>query len=94
MSEEIITLAENDEISAESSPTKKIETFLRKVSSPLESGQTKPFYAMLEVMASYGNRATKELARCINVALHTPVSDHGKIMCVYTSYIICIRAYR
>ena len=79
VSEGIITLAENDEISAESNPIKKVEMLLRKVSSPLESGVTKSFYVMLEVMASYGNKATKELARMINDMLQLPVSDHGKL---------------
>jgi len=89
VSEEIITLAENDEISAESNPNKKVEVLLRKVSSPLESGLTKSFYMMLEVMASYGNTATKELARKVNEMLQrSSVSDHGKIctMDVIASY--------
>ena len=81
VSEEIITLDENDEISAESNPIKKIEILLRKVSSPLKSNHTKSFYVMLEVMASYGNKATKDLARDINKTLHGTMSDDdGKII--------------
>ena len=37
---------------------------------------------MLEVMASYGNRATKELARNINKILHGSVSDDGKTILI------------
>ena len=81
VSEEIITLAENDELSAETNPIKKVEILLRKISSPLEGGYTKSFYVMLQVMASYGNRATKELSRNINEMLHHPESDNGKILC-------------
>ena len=79
VSEEIITLAENEELSAEVIPIKKVEILLRKISSPLESGHTKSFYVMLEIMASYGNRATKELSRNINETIHGSVSDDGKI---------------
>ena len=80
VSEEIITPAENDEISAESNPLTKAQMFLQKVSSPLESGQTNSFYAVVDVMATYGNRSTKELARSINVTLHASVPDGGKIV--------------
>ena len=83
VSEEVITLADKEEISAESNPTEKVEMMLSKISSPLQSGHTKSFYVMLKVMASYGNRATKELARNINDTLHGSVSDDGKM------YIIC-----
>ena len=84
MSGELITLAENDDISAETNPIKKVEILLRKISSPLEGGYTKSFYAMLQVMASYGDKATKDLARNINETLHCPESDNGKILHYYT----------
>ena len=58
MSEKIITLDENDEISAERNPIKKVEILLRKISSPLEGGYTKSFYVMLQVMSSYDDKAT------------------------------------
>jgi len=74
VSEEIITLIEYDDISAETNLHEKAEVFLRKVYSSLEIGHAKSFYKMLEVMASYGNEATKELARKINKTLHTSVS--------------------
>ena len=77
VSEEIITLAENDDISAEVNPSRKVEILLRKVSSPLESGHTNSFYKMLKVMASYGNEATKDLARKVNESLHQPMSNDG-----------------
>ena len=46
----------------------------------MESGYTKSFYAMLDVMASYGNRAAKDLARDINETLRGSVTDNGKIL--------------
>jgi len=80
VSEGIITFAENEELTAENNPTKKVEALLRKISGPLESGLTgKSFYVMLEVMASYGNMATKELARNINDTLGALKFNHGKI---------------
>jgi len=91
--EEIITLAENDEISAETNSIKKIEIFLRKISSPLQNGHTRSFYVMLEVMASYGNRATKDLSRDINKILHSSVSDDdGKIYPLYLNAVVVICA--
>ena len=39
---------------------------------------------MLQVMASYGDKATKDLARNINETLHCPESDNGKILHYYT----------
>ena len=79
VSEEIISLAENDDISAENNPIKRVKKFLGIITSALESGHVESFYLMLQVMASYGNRATKNLARTINDMLHCSVSDdNGK----------------
>lgn len=81
VSEGVITLAENDEISAETNPIKKVEILLRIISSALENGYTKSFYLMLQVMVCYGNTATKELAKTISHMLHGSVSDDdGKII--------------
>jgi len=74
---------------AERNPIKKVEILLRKISSPLEGGYTKSFYVMLQVMASYGDKATKELSRNINETLHRPESDDGKILRIlYDSYCL------
>ena len=80
VSEEIITLDEDEAISAERNPINKVKILLRKISSPLEGGYTKSFYVMLQVMAFYGDRATKELARNINDILHRPEDKNGNVV--------------
>ena len=56
-----------------------MKIFLGIISSALQSGDVESFYLMLQVMASYGNIATKNLARTINDIIHCSVSDdNGK----------------
>lgn len=69
VAEEIITLNDLEEISCESNSIKKVEIFLKKVSSSLEIGFTESFDRMLGVMMKYGNLATKGLARSIKKSI-------------------------
>ena len=75
VSEEIITLNDLEDISCESNSIKKVETFLKKISSSLETGFTESLYRMLDVMMTHGNLATRELARNIKKSINDLKSD-------------------
>ena len=77
VSEDIITLNDLEDISCEGNSIKRVETFLRKISSSLETGFTESLYRMLDVMMTHGNLATKELARNIKKSVEDLKSDNN-----------------
>ena len=69
VSEDIITLNDLEDISCESNSIKRVETFLKKISSSLETGFIESLHRMLCVMMIHGNLATKELAKNIKKSI-------------------------
>jgi len=86
VAENIITLDEEEEISCESNSIKKIEIFLKKVSSSLKTGFTVSFYKMLDIMRIHGNLATKELARNIKKSIDDLKSHNGSYISTHIFY--------
>ena len=60
--EEVIVLADLEELSAIPTSSKNAESVLLKVSSALETGETKPFYKILKIMKCYGSHAAQQLS--------------------------------
>ena len=82
VSEGIITMHELNELNYEVNPIEKIKNFLGKVSSSLNTGYTKSFHKMLDVMNTHGNAATRDLARNIMLLCGLDPVD-GMYVCMY-----------
>jgi len=69
VSARIITMTDHDEICS-LSPTYGGLRLLRNVSAPLETGNTRNFYKMLDIMQNHGNSHAKTLVRSIQSFIH------------------------
>ena len=67
----VITVGDLEEINSISRVEKKVEKLLLHVNGPLSAGNTKNFYAILNVMMTHGAQATRELAVKMQDAVST-----------------------
>ena len=74
----IIKSEDQDEINALVKKTDKVQKLLKHIAGPLEAGDSKGFYTMLDIMEDYGVQATKDLA----VSLKTVLSkgNHNRFL--------------
>ena len=86
VTEKIIKSDDEEEISALTTSSQKVQKLLRHISGPLKAGHTRGFYTMLKIMEIYGTQATQELASQMNNSLSSSgiLTDHfdsGKCVC-------------
>jgi len=65
VSEEIITINEEERIKNCSTKSDKVRMLLLIISGPLQTGDKYGFYVMLKIMKKYGTKATQSLAELI-----------------------------
>ena len=90
VSENVITLADFQEISSCATSKQKAGLLLTKISATIDAGHTSSFYSMLNIMVDFGNIATNELSLQIRQSLSTTgQSVNGKIIysqCISVSF--------
>ena len=62
VAEKIITLEQEEEIKAPVTNSERVFKLLLIISGPLEAGDSKGFYTMLQIMKTYGVDCTQHLA--------------------------------
>lgn len=67
---DIIGYQEENHILAQNAQSNKVRSLLSHISGPLEGGDTKGFYKLLDIMKSKGKRATKDLAKNMEDSLN------------------------
>ena len=65
----IIRFPQEGEILAHKLQPDKVKALIRHIQGPLEGGDTKGFYCLLEIMKSKGKQATKDLAENMEKSL-------------------------
>ena len=60
-----------EDVSTNKAPTEKIKRLLQHISGPLEGGNHKGFYTLLDIMESKGIQATKDLAENMKKQLNS-----------------------
>ena len=63
--EGVIALTDQEELDAIPTSSRKAAFVLPKVTSALTTGETKPFYKILEIMKCHGNHAAQQLSDTI-----------------------------
>ena len=72
VSEEIISISEEEEIKGFSVKSEKIRKLLINISGPLKAGDKNGFYVMLKIMKEYGTKATQVLAEKMTSSIVLP----------------------
>ena len=67
--ERVIKSEEQDEINALVKTPEKVQRLLKHIAGPLEAGDSKGFYTMLDIMENHGVQATKDLAVSLKTVL-------------------------
>ena len=67
--EDIIRSDDQDEINALTETPEKVQKLLKHISGPLEAGDSKGFYTMLDIMENHGAQDTKDLANSLKTIL-------------------------
>ena len=67
--EKVIKPEDQDEINALVKKTEKVQKLLKHIAGPLEAGDNKGFYTMLDIMENHGVQATKDLADSLKTIL-------------------------
>ena len=65
----IIKSEDQDEINTLVKKTEKVKKLLKHITGPLEAGDSKGFYTMLDIMENHGVQATKDLAVSLKAVL-------------------------
>ena len=74
--EEVIKSDDQDEINALTETPEKVQKLLKHISGPLEAGDSKGFYIMLDIMDNHGVQATKELANSLKTVISKGSHNH------------------
>ena len=69
--EKIIKSEDQDDINAPVKTKEKVKKLLKHISGPLQAGDSKGFYTMLDILENYGVQATIDLAKVLKAALST-----------------------
>ena len=67
--EKVIKSDDQDEINALVKKSEKVQKLLKHIAGPLEAGDSKGFYTMLDIMENHGVQATKDLADSLKIVL-------------------------
>ena len=67
--EKLIKTEDQDEINALVKTPEKVQKLLKHIAGPLEAGDSKGFYTLLDVMEKHGVQATKDLADLMKTAI-------------------------
>ena len=67
--EDVIKSDDQDEINALTETPEKVQKLLKHICGPLEAGDSKGFYTMLDIMENHGVQATKDLADSLKIVL-------------------------
>ena len=92
ISARILSVSDQEEITALANPNDKALMLLKKISAPLESGFCKSFHNMLSVMRIYGNDDMKDLAQKITALLPNKVGMY--VMCMDHTLLIKVFVYK
>ena len=67
--EKVIKSDDQDEINSLVKKSEKVQKLLKHIVGPLEAGDSKGFYTMLDIMENHGVQATKDLADSLKIVL-------------------------
>lgn len=73
--EKLIKTEDQDEINALVKTSEKVQKLLKHIAGPLEAGDSKGFYTLLDVMEKHGVQATKDLADLMKTVM---LKDNSK----------------
>ena len=82
--EKIIKPEDQDDIKISAKTQDKVKKLLKHIAGPLEAGDSKGFYTMLNIMENHGVQATKYLAESLQTELST--GSHNSIFPVLSKY--------
>ena len=74
--EKIIKSEDQDEINTLVKKTEKVQKLLKHIAGPLEAGDSKGFYTMLDILENRGVQATKDLAVSLKTSLSKGSHNH------------------
>ena len=80
--EKIIKPEDQDDIKIPAKTQDKVKNLLKYIADPLQAGNSKGFYTMLNIMENHGIQATKDLAESLKTILSTG-SHHSIFPCVF-----------
>ena len=69
--EKIINPEDQDDINTSAKTQEKVNKLLKHISGPLQAGNSKGFYTMLNIMKNHGTQATIDLAETLMTAVST-----------------------
>ena len=90
ISARILSVSDQEEISALANPNDKALMLLKKISAALKSGFHKSFCDMLSLMHIYGNNDVKELSQNITALLPNKV---GMLLCIKLYCCMCVQLH-
>ena len=79
--EKIIKSEDQDEINTLVKKTEKVQKLLKHIAGPLEAGDSKGFYTMLDILENRGVQATKDLAVSLKTRLSKGSHNHFLQLC-------------
>ena len=65
----IIKPEDQDDIKTSAKTKEKVNKLLKHISGPLQAGDSKGFYTMLDIMKNHGSQATKDLSETLKATL-------------------------
>ena len=71
VSENIITLNEEEVIKSSTTKSEKVRKLLLNISGPLKAGDANGFYVMLKIMKDRGTKATQNLATLLTARINS-----------------------
>ena len=67
--EKIIKPEDQVDINTSAKTKEKVNKLLKHISGPLQAGDSKGFYTMLDIMKNYGSQATIDLSKALKTTL-------------------------
>ena len=87
--EEIIKSEDLDEIITKTKTSDRVQKVLKHISGPLEAGDSKGFYTMLDIMKNHGLQSTKRLADSIDTELLK--GNYNHFLCCTVHNCNCVK---
>ena len=86
--EKIIKPEDQDDINKLAKTQEKVKKLMKNISGPLQAGDSKGFYIMLDIMRNHGVQATIDLSETLRTTLST-----GTYVCICVHIYMCICKY-
>jgi len=85
--EKIIKPEDQDDINTSAKTQEKVKKLLKHISGPLQAGDTKGLYTMLDIMKNHGTQPTVDLAETLKTTVSTGICTYVFIDVVKRDYV-------